>query len=66
MVLIRPDTAPRDRMTVLADDERLYDSFREGEFSYRVPVPNGRGCGSILRRRRRQRYAGSRVPAAAA
>jgi beta-galactosidase len=20
----------------------LYDSFREGEFSYRVPVPNGR------------------------
>jgi beta-galactosidase len=27
---------------VLADDERLYDSFREGEFSYRVPLPNGR------------------------
>jgi beta-galactosidase len=37
-----PDTAPRDRITVLADDERLYDSFREGEFSYRVPLPNGR------------------------
>ena len=25
-----------------ADDPRLYDSFREGEFSYRVPLPNGR------------------------
>jgi beta-galactosidase len=37
-----PDTAPRDRITVLADDERLYDSFREGEFSYQVPLPNGR------------------------
>jgi beta-galactosidase len=37
-----PDTAPPDRITVLADDERLYDSFREGEFSYRVPLPNGR------------------------
>ena len=36
-----PDTAASDRITVLADDERLYDSFREGEFSYRVPVPNG-------------------------
>jgi beta-galactosidase len=37
-----PDTAPNKRTTVLADDERLYDSFREGEFSYRVPLPNGR------------------------
>jgi beta-galactosidase len=37
-----PDTAPPDRITVLADDERLYDSFREGEFSYRVPLPKGR------------------------
>jgi beta-galactosidase len=37
-----PDTAPPDRISVLADDERLYDSFREGEFSYRVPLPNGR------------------------
>ena len=37
-----PDTAPSERITVLADDERLYDSFREGEFSYRVPLPNGR------------------------
>lgn len=27
---------------MLADDARLYDSFREGEFSYRVPLPNGR------------------------
>lgn len=37
-----PDTAPRDRITVRADDERLYDSYREGEFSYRVALPNGR------------------------
>jgi beta-galactosidase len=37
-----PDTAPPDRVTVRADDGRLYDSFREGEFSYRVPLPNGR------------------------
>jgi beta-galactosidase len=36
-----PDTAAPDRITVLADDERLYDSFREGEFSYRIPLPNG-------------------------
>jgi len=37
-----PDTAPPDRLTVLADDARLYDSYREGEFSYRIPLPNGR------------------------
>jgi beta-galactosidase len=37
-----PDSALRNRITVLADDERLYDSFREGDFSYRVPLPNGR------------------------
>jgi beta-galactosidase len=37
-----PDTAPPGRVAVLADDERLYDSFREGEFSYRIPLPNGR------------------------
>jgi beta-galactosidase len=37
-----PDTAPPDRIAVLADDARLYDSYREGEFSYRIPLPNGR------------------------
>jgi beta-galactosidase len=37
-----PDTAPSERIPVLAGDERLYDSFREGEFSYRLPLPNGR------------------------
>ena len=37
-----PDAAPPEQVTVLADDGRLYDSFREGEFSYRVPLPNGR------------------------
>jgi len=37
-----PDTAPPDRVSVLANDGPLYDSFREGEFSYRIPLPNGR------------------------
>jgi beta-galactosidase len=37
-----PDTAPADLTAVLAEDARLYDSFREGEFIYRVPLPNGR------------------------
>jgi beta-galactosidase len=38
----RPDTSDDKRIEVAASDPRLYDSFREGEFSYRVPVPNGR------------------------
>ena len=29
-------------IAVAADDPGVYDSFREGEFSYRVPVPSGR------------------------
>ena len=37
-----PDTPADKRIAVAADDPRLYDSFREGEFSYRVPLPNGR------------------------
>ncbi|HTB88400.1 MAG TPA: glycoside hydrolase family 2 TIM barrel-domain containing protein [Steroidobacteraceae bacterium] len=37
-----PDTPPPNRVAVLADDGRMYDSFREGEFSYRIPLPNGR------------------------
>jgi beta-galactosidase len=37
-----PDTALPDRIAVLANDGRLYDSYREGEFSYRLPLPNGR------------------------
>jgi beta-galactosidase len=36
-----PDTAAANRISVLADDAQLYDSFREGEFTYRVPLPNG-------------------------
>jgi beta-galactosidase len=36
-----PDTMSSDRIAVLADDGRLYDSYREGEFSYRIPLPNG-------------------------
>jgi beta-galactosidase len=37
-----PDTPAEKHIDVAADDARLYDSFREGEFSYRIPVPNGR------------------------
>jgi beta-galactosidase len=36
-----PDTAVGNRISVLADDAQLYESFREGEFIYRVPLPNG-------------------------
>jgi beta-galactosidase len=36
-----PDSSS-DRITVAADDSGIYDSFREGAFSYRVPVPSGR------------------------
>ena len=37
-----PDSPSSSRITVAADDAGIYDSFREGEFSYRVPLPNGR------------------------
>ena len=37
-----PDTPAAARVTVLAADSALYDSFRTGEFAYRVPLPNGR------------------------
>jgi beta-galactosidase len=37
-----PDTPASGRIAVAADDAGIYDSFREGEFSYRVPVPSGR------------------------
>jgi beta-galactosidase len=36
-----PDSSS-DRIIVAADDPGIYDSFREGAFSYRVPVPSGR------------------------
>ena len=36
-----PDTPAQKRAEVAATDPRLYDSYREGEFSYRVPVPEG-------------------------
>jgi beta-galactosidase len=36
-----PDTPSEKRINVGALDPRLYDTFREGEFSYRVPVPEG-------------------------
>jgi beta-galactosidase len=35
-----PDTAAEKRVVVVAADPGLYDSYREGEFSYRVPVPD--------------------------
>ncbi len=37
-----PDTPAAKRTTVSAADSRLYDSYREGDFSYRIPMPNGR------------------------
>jgi beta-galactosidase len=37
-----PDSPASGRIAVAADDAGMYDSFREGEFSYRVPVPSGR------------------------
>jgi beta-galactosidase len=37
-----PDSPASDRIAVAADEAGIYDSFREGEFSYRVPVPSGR------------------------
>ena len=37
-----PDSPASDRIAAAADDAGLYDSFREGGFSYRVPVPSGR------------------------
>jgi beta-galactosidase len=38
-----PDTPAERRAAIEAlTDPRLYDSFREGEFSYRIPVPDGR------------------------
>jgi beta-galactosidase len=37
-----PDTRASERIAVAADDPGIYDSFREGAFAYRVPVPSGR------------------------
>jgi beta-galactosidase len=36
------DSSPLQRIAVSADDPGIYDSFREGAFRYRVPVPGGR------------------------
>jgi beta-galactosidase len=37
-----PDTPAEKRIEVAASDAPLYGSFREGQFSYRVPVPDGK------------------------
>jgi len=37
-----PDTPSEKRINVEAADARLYDTYRLGQFSYRVPLPNGR------------------------
>jgi beta-galactosidase len=37
-----PDTPVEKRIPVEAADPRLFDSYRIGQFSYRVPVPNGK------------------------
>jgi beta-galactosidase len=39
---VNPPDAPTEKRTeVAASDAQLYGSFREGQFSYRVPVPDG-------------------------
>ena len=37
-----PDLPASARIAVAAEDSGLYDSFREGAFAYRIPVPGGR------------------------
>ena len=37
-----PDTQASESVAVTADDPGIYDSFREGAFAYRIPVPGGR------------------------
>jgi len=37
-----PDTGASESVAVAADGPGIYDSFREGAFAYRVPVPSGR------------------------
>ena len=37
-----PDTPSSKRLVVAGADEVLYDTFRRGDFSYRIPLPNGR------------------------
>jgi beta-galactosidase len=37
-----PDSPASERITVAAEDVGLYDRFREGTFSYRIPVSSGR------------------------
>jgi beta-galactosidase len=44
-----PDTPAEKHAVVTAADPRLYDSYREGEFSYRVPVPEGQSKGQRYR-----------------
>lgn len=36
-----PDTGVGQRRSVQAEDAALYDSYRAGDFSYRIPLPNG-------------------------
>jgi beta-galactosidase len=37
-----PDTPDKSAIAVAANDPRLYDSYREGRFTYRIPLPKGR------------------------
>jgi beta-galactosidase len=37
-----PDTPVEKRVNVEAADPKLFDSYRIGQFSYRVPVPDGK------------------------
>ena len=48
-------------IAVSSGDPRLYDSFREGDFSYRVPVPDGRYRVTILFQEPSATIAGERM-----
>lgn len=37
-----PDTAPANRIAVRANDPALFDSARDGDFVYRIPLPAGK------------------------
>jgi beta-galactosidase len=37
-----PDTPENKRVTLPISDAPLFETYREGEFSYRIPVPEGR------------------------
>jgi beta-galactosidase len=56
-----PDSPESARTAVAAEDPGIYDSFREGKFSYRIPVPDGRYRLTLKFEEPTAQYAGERV-----